>query len=201
MRGAATLIPSSDTPMQISSLYERKQPSGKCELKVWSFRYRVCTMTCSASLHPSHARAAVGTGLPRGAVGGAVGTLAWASLEWGPPQPRMQPEGRTSEDAKFHGRLYPSQVVVGVRRPGPPGTKGPTEDSPFTLSPQLLPETPLPTLTCGHLRGGVSVQPESLFLDQLCLGPAVGGWQQGQVVLAGMDPKERRSAQAVSILQ
>lgn len=84
---------------------------------------------------------------------------------------------------------------------GPLGTRGPTGDPPFTLAPQLLPETPLPTLTCGHLRGDVTVQPESPFLDLLHLGPAVGGWQQGQAVLVGAAPKERGSSQAVGILQ
>lgn len=133
-----------------------------------------------------------GQGLARQVVGGAAGTLAWGA----PSSPRMWPEGRTSEDAKFHGRFYPSQVVMGCGRPGPPRSKGSKWGLPFTLTPQLLPETPLPTLTCGHLGGGVSVQPESPFP-----GPAVGGWQQGQVVLAGAAPKERGSAQAVGILQ
>lgn len=72
---------------------------------------------------------------------------------------------------------------------GPPGTRGPSGDFPFTLTLQLLPETPLPTLTCGHLMG-VSVPPASPILKQPCLGLAVGGWQQGQVVLAGAAPKE-----------
>lgn len=54
-----------------------------------------------------------------------MGTLAWDSEPkvGAPSSPRMWPEGRTSEDAKFCGCLYPPQVVVGAKGPQEDGTQ------------------------------------------------------------------------------
>lgn len=61
-----------------------------------------------------------------------MGTLAWGSEPkvGSPPSPRMWPEGRTSEDAKFYGCLYPPQVPPRTRDPiGAPPSHCPQESS------------------------------------------------------------------------
>ena len=104
-----------------------------------------------------------------------------------PLQPRVRPEGRTLEGAKFHGRLYAPHVEG---EPGPPA-KRPSSHRP-----------PVPSRDPSACTGGWRVSAAwSPLLDQLCPGPGEGGWQQGQVVLAGAAPEARGAAQAVGVLQ
>lgn len=65
---------------------------------------------------------------------------------------------------------------------GPPGTRDPSEDSPFTLSSWLLPETPLPTLTWPS--EGKCVCPARVT------GLAVSGPGSGRMATGAGDPGE-----------
>lgn len=73
-----------------------------------------------------------------------------------------------------------------------PKDKGPHRGSPFTLSPGVLPEALLPTLTRGHLRGGVC--PVRVTLPR----PAVSGSDNGRAAAGAGGPGRGGPEGAVS---
>lgn len=141
--------------MQISSLYKRKQLSSKCELKMCC----LATVTYRASPHPSPTKATA-EGWSWGQwMGLWTHWLGVLSLEWGAPSsPGMRPEGRTSEDAKFYGCLYPPQVVGG--RGQDPTEQGTQEGTPPSHYPHGSSLRPL----CPH--GHVAIRGEVCLSSQ-----------------------------------